>query len=493
MRCFTGVVCGLVALFASHELSAATITPGQSINNLSAPQGGQLSYTIAVPSGASNLVVQINGGSGDADLYVNGGSTATESRYDCRPYLTGNSEQCVFASPQATTYYVMISAYESFAGLTLTANYSGGSSSGSSSSSSSGGSLSNGETRSGLSGSSSSTTYFQIDVPSGATQLNIATDGGSGDVDLYVRRGSKPTTSTYDCRPYNSGNDENCSFSNPQSGTWHIMLRGYSSYSGVSLTAGYSAGGGSGSSSSGGATWSGWSSYYSNAIGKSGTALHNALNEAAARGHSRMSYSQVWDALKYTDQDPQNSNNVILIYTGRSQAKSYNSSGNNDPDAWNREHSWPKSHGFPSSGDWAYTDIHHLRASDASVNSSRGNKDYDNGGSSISEAPGNYTDSDSFEPRDSVKGDLARMMFYMDVRYNGGDNTGVGNLKLVNYTGTSGNNLGRLCTLLAWHNADPVDQTEINRHARIVSRQGNRNPFVDYPAWVNQIWGSSCD
>jgi len=85
------------------------------------------------------------------------------------------------------------------------------------------------------------------------------------------------------------------------------------------------------------------------------------------------------------------------------------------------------------------------------------------------------------------------MMFYMDVRYNGNDSTGTGDLELVNYSGTSGSQLGDLCTLLTWHNQDPVSTDEISRHGRIVEEQGNRNPFVDYPAWANQIFDSSCN
>lgn len=134
-----------------------------------------------------------------------------------------------------------------------------------------------------------------------------------------------------------------------------------------------------------------------------------------------------------------------------------------------------------------------MRPTDVSVNSTRGNKDFDIGGSAIAEAPGNFTDADSFEPRNAVKGDVARMMFYMAVRYNGGDNTGTVDLNLVDYSGTANGNLGKLCVLLAWHNQDPVSTTEINRHARIVQRQGNRNPFVDYPAWANEIWDAYCD
>src|SRR5690606_28338609 len=85
-----------------------------------------------------------------------------------------------------------------------------------------------------------------LEVPSGATNLVFQISGGSGDADLYVRRGSPPTTSQWDCRPYRTGNNESCSFSSPASGTWHVMVRGYTSFSGVTLTASYNGGSGGG-------------------------------------------------------------------------------------------------------------------------------------------------------------------------------------------------------------------------------------------------------
>lgn len=461
---------------------AESLSEGEPISNLAATSGSTLNFDISVPEGATNLVVSISGGSGDADLYVRAHNVPTTSSYDCRPYYSGNNESCSFESPQTGTYYINVRAYSSFENVTLVATYDLESNDPEEMI------LENNDTLSYLSGSSGSQSEFLITVPANASNLTVSIQGGSGDADLYVRFDLTPTTYSYDCRPYVYGNDESCSFPAPQAGNYYIMLHGYSSFSNVSLTASYSTNG----SGDDNATWDGFESYYPDAIGQTGTLLISALSEAAARNHDRMTYSQVWSALKYTDEDPNNSNNVILIYTGRSQAKSFNASGNNDPDAWNREHTWPKSHGFPSSGDWAYTDIHHLRPCDASVNSRRSNKDYDNGGTEISEAPGNYTDSDSFEPRDAVKGDIARMMFYMAIRYNGYDNTGTDDLILVDYTDTTGANLGDLCTLLEWHNQDPVDEAEIMRHARIVERQGNRNPFVDYPSWANEVWGAYC-
>ncbi|MGH1470647.1 MAG: endonuclease [Cellvibrionaceae bacterium] len=475
--------------FVAHAI-AIPLNEGVPAHDLSANKGDVLNYEIAIPSGVTHLDISIANGSGDADIYVRASDSPSSSNYDCRPYLIGNNESCEFSSPQTTTYFIQIKAYESFSGVMLLATYSGGSSH----DDNEGGELSNGEIISNLSGDQNSQAYFEIHLPSNATGLDITIANGSGDADLYVRKNSAPILSHYDCRPYQTGNMESCSFPNSQASSYYILIHGYDSYSDLSLSASYSVNNNSeGNDNSDGATWSGFETYYSNAIGQNGITLINALNEAASRHHSRMSYSQVWDALKYTDEDPNNSNNVILIYTGRSQAKTFNASGNNNPDAWNREHSWPKSHGFPNASQWAYTDIHHLRPADASVNSSRSNKDYDDGGNSIGEAPGNYTDSDSFEPRDEVKGDLARMMFYMDVRYNGGDNSGTGDLVIVDYTNTNGSLLGKICTLLDWHNLDPVSTEEINRHAKIVERQGNRNPFVDYPAWANDMWGAECD
>ena len=237
--------------------------------------------------------------------------------------------------------------------------------------------------------------------------------------------------------------------------------------------------------------------YYNSANGLSGNSLQNALHEII-NDHTKYPYTSsntdVWDVLKDVDEDPSNSSNVILLYTGRSQAKTENSgeSSTAGSNRWNREHVWSKSHGFPSESDTAYTDIHHLRPADESVNSSRGNKDFDNGGTAHSEATDCNSDSDSWEPRDAVKGDVARMMFYMEVRYDPGVHTdgSTYDLELVDNTGTSGATFGKLSTLITWHSNDPVDNAERTRNDEVYSYQGNRNPFVDYPEFVSSIWGS---
>ncbi|WP_286299000.1 endonuclease I family protein [Vibrio apostichopi] len=234
--------------------------------------------------------------------------------------------------------------------------------------------------------------------------------------------------------------------------------------------------------------------YYLEAEGLSGNALKDMLGVIAARGQKQLSYNQVWSALKDTNEDPNNPNNVILYYSGRSQSKDFTSSGNNDKNAWNREHLWPKSFGFKRKDQWGYTDIHHLQPTDAEINSIRSNKDFDFGGSPLKKSPLNKTDYDSFEPRDAVKGDTARSIFYMAVRYEG-NNANMPDLYLVDdVSSTSGKpKVGKLCTLLQWHNADPVDNWERNRHEKAVQWQGNRNPFIDNPGWVNDIYGSRCN
>ncbi len=227
------------------------------------------------------------------------------------------------------------------------------------------------------------------------------------------------------------------------------------------------------------------STYYASAIGKTGTALRNSLH-TIIKVQTSLSYDQVWESLKDTDQDPANSANVILLYTGRSQSKSSNGGGVDD---WNREHVWAKSHGDFGTATGPGTDVHHLRPTDVSVNSLRGNKDFDSGGSAVAEAPGCYTDADSFEPRNAVKGDVARMILYMAIRYEGDD--GWPNLE-PNDSVSNGTApyLGRISKLLAWNELDPPDAFEQRRNERIYERwQGNRNPFIDHPEWAKAIWG----
>ncbi|MFW5473434.1 endonuclease [Knoellia sp. CPCC 206450] len=224
--------------------------------------------------------------------------------------------------------------------------------------------------------------------------------------------------------------------------------------------------------------------YYATAAGKSGTALRSALHGIISK-QTVLTYDQVWDALKDTDQDPKNASNVIEIYSGRSIAKSDNGGG---VDQWNREHVWAKSHGDFGTANGPGTDVHHLRPEDVTVNSDRGNLDFDNGGSAVNQCADCWRDADSFEPRDAVKGDVARMILYMAVRYEGGD--GWPNLE-PNESVNSGSApyIGRLSVLKSWSAGDPPDAFEKRRNDRIHAQwQGNRNPFIDHPEWVASIW-----
>ena len=233
--------------------------------------------------------------------------------------------------------------------------------------------------------------------------------------------------------------------------------------------------------------------YYIEAKGMEGKALKRMLSIIASRGQKQLTYNEVWSALKNTNEDPNNTDNVILFYSGRSQSKSFTASGNNNKDAWNREHLWPKSLGFKRKNQWGYTDIHHLQPTDVQINSIRSNKAFDFGGKPLTKSPFNKTDNDSFEPRDAVKGDVARAIFYMAVRYEGLD-ANMPDLFIADDTSTQSGEpkVGKLCSLLQWHNADPVDEWERLRHEKAVIWQGNRNPFIDNPQWVNAIYASRC-
>jgi serine protease len=101
------------------------------------------------------------------------------------------------------------------------------------------GELQNGVPVTALGASSGASLAYTVNVPSGRSQLKVTIAGGSGDADLYVRSGSAPTDTVYNCRPYLSGNNETCTISAPAAGTWHVRVKAYSTFSGVTLTAQY--------------------------------------------------------------------------------------------------------------------------------------------------------------------------------------------------------------------------------------------------------------
>lgn len=224
--------------------------------------------------------------------------------------------------------------------------------------------------------------------------------------------------------------------------------------------------------------------YYESAYGKKGQELKLALHEIIDE-HTMLSYDQAWEALRETDEDPNNPNNVLLFYSAKSIPKLSN--GGNVGN-WNREHVWAKSHGDFGTSIGPGTDIHNLRPTDTQVNSSRGSLDFDKGGSAVKGCNGCYRDSDSFEPPNQVKGDVARILFYMATRYEKGDKV---DLELNDKVNNGKNPYhGKLSMLLEWHKQDPVSEFEKRRNDVIFKWQGNRNPFIDNPEWVEMIWAS---
>ena len=118
------------------------------------------------------------------------------------------------------------------------------------------------------------------------------------------------------------------------------------------------------------------------------------------------------------------------------------------------------------------------------MNSSKGNKSFDNGGVQHDEATQCFSTMYTWEPPNHIKGDIARILFYMDVRYEGGDDDEP-DLTIVEYVNTYPNpEIGKLSTLILWHLQDPVDDFELNRNEAIYGIQGNRNPFIDHPEYV---------
>ena len=237
--------------------------------------------------------------------------------------------------------------------------------------------------------------------------------------------------------------------------------------------------------------------YYSTIdFSKSGDELKTQLTTLITSTHiTNLPYTatgttDVWDALSLTDLDPNNSNNVLLVYgyndtdtdiiNDRSRDKNAQCHTSSCNGLWVREHTFPRSLGTPNLGfDLAGSDAHHLRSIDNQMNNSRSNRIYDNG----SGYAGVLTNGNWY-PGDEWKGDIARMMMYMYVRYPTQCLS-----TLVGAGSTSYSNFGDMPNVfLDWNVQDPVSQYELNRNAILETIQGNRNPFIDNPYLATKIW-----
>ena len=232
--------------------------------------------------------------------------------------------------------------------------------------------------------------------------------------------------------------------------------------------------------------------YYSNLNGLAGEDLIIALKEIISnpelvRAHS---YSDIKEILKQADVNPENSNQVWLVYTEQARSKIDFQTTSSNIGKWNREHTFPRSRGgfnnisADSYADgidqyWqtsidslrhANSDAHGIRASDGPENSSRGNKHYGD----YNGPTGNLN---------SFKGDVARSVLFLSLRYNG--------LDIVDGFPDTVGQLGDLQTILSWNELDPVDDFEKNRNNVIYNWQNNRNPLIDLPEIVNYIWGEN--
>ncbi|MGD1319848.1 endonuclease [Chryseobacterium sp. 2R14A] len=246
--------------------------------------------------------------------------------------------------------------------------------------------------------------------------------------------------------------------------------------------------------------------YYNSANGLSGAQLKTALSNIITNGHQDKGYNGLWTAYKTTDIDKnyENDGSILDIYSerpssadpykytpGNNQCGTYSTEGN----CYNREHIVPQS--LFSEASPMKSDVHFIRATDGKVNGMRSNYPFGKVGSaSFTSLNGSKLGSSSsagfsgtvFEPIDEFKGDVARMVFYFVTRYQSKLSTfSTGNM--LGSSAFPGLQTWELNVLLAWHNQDPVSQAEINRNNASYAFQGNRNPFIDNPSYVNQIWG----
>ncbi|MFK7909106.1 MAG: endonuclease I family protein [Akkermansiaceae bacterium] len=221
--------------------------------------------------------------------------------------------------------------------------------------------------------------------------------------------------------------------------------------------------------------------YYSTALSLKGEELKVALHQLIRR-HRVLTYGELWDALSELDSAGQGK--VMLIYRRIPRAADLNGG---DQDDWNREHLWPRAYGISRSSP-ANTDLHHIRASDVKTNADRGHLYFDETEGDTSPGINFSSDQDSWEPPREVKGDIARAMFYMAVRYEGIE-PNERDFELSDTPDISTQTLGKLSVLLEWHMADPVSDEEKVRNEKIFrSYQGNRNPFIDHPEFAQRVF-----
>ena len=237
--------------------------------------------------------------------------------------------------------------------------------------------------------------------------------------------------------------------------------------------------------------------YYNNVdLTLTGLTLKNALNQKIVNTHTNLlSYSEVWTACKNTDLNPDNSEEVVLIYGWEngedqditndfSRDKNLQDNGSNGSFVWNREHVYAKSLGNPNLGtSGPGADAHHLRPADRTTNTARSNSRFAEGAGNSGNVSGGWY------PGDQWKGDVARMMMYMYIRYEQvclPSSVGVGNSSLTPDD--------MIDLFLKWNVEDPVSDFEKNRNnyhenTNNSAAQGNRNPLIDNPYLATRIWG----
>lgn len=267
---------------------------------------------------------------------------------------------------------------------------------------------------------------------------------------------------------------------------------------------------------------------YYETVDLSNPSAHAATLHEVIDDHTRFPYTSggtdTWDILEAAQEDPNDPGAILDVYRNASYPKQ---GGGNS--FYDREHTWPRSFGFPDDGiaNYPFTDAHLLHLATGSYNGARGNRPFGDCAASCASwltvandgqggASGPYPDDDNWTSGPGAvggvlgrweiwagrRGDVARALLYADVRYEGGTHGATGFIEpdlvltddesLIAASNTGSNEsvayMGILTELLEWHAEDPVDDFERDRNDVVFSFQGNRNPFVDHPEWVEMLY-----
>ena len=219
-----------ISRFITSEEGANRLPNDQALGGQSGAAGQWTEYVISVPPGARDLIIETSGGTGTIHIFVQYAGLPTPGSNICARQTAGTNKTCTIANPEPGDYLITVRGETEYSGVVVKGRYVS--------------QVSESVPVTGLTGMEGTMLSFTVLVPTGMRNLRVAVSGGSGDVDLYVRRGSLVSLESFDCASTGAGSEKACEFANPTSGIWSVLVYGRTAFVNVTMVAGYNDGAG---------------------------------------------------------------------------------------------------------------------------------------------------------------------------------------------------------------------------------------------------------